>query len=125
MSPLVQWIVILWLGCTAAVVLWMIAQIDQPWTPATHIEAWVRYPERLIEETRLMPGADQRDREDDDPIEQVPEGLGLVPPPYLGRRWIVNRGHVDRAAPSHVHNAAPIDASLQRALEELEREAQA
>ncbi len=117
MSPLVQWIVIVWLGCAAAVVRWMIAQRDRG---APHLEDAPFMP---IEETRLMPGAAQRDLEDDDPIEHVSEGLGLVPPPYLGRRWIVNRGHVERAAPSHVHHDAPIDASLQRALEELEREA--
>lgn len=64
----------------------------------------------IIEETRLMPGAEQRDPGDEN--DQVPEGLGIPGSPHIKRAW-----------PSHVHAHAPLDPSTKRALEELEREA--
>jgi len=94
-SPLVQWIVIGWLGCAAAVVLWMIAQRERSgrrrglappardaWRPAPIADAEWKFsldPRRGIEETRLMPGAEDRDT--------VPEGLGCVRPPKVLRAW--------------------------------------
>lgn len=80
------------------------------------------YQVRPIEETRLMPGADPGD--ENDHRDQVAEGLGMMrrEPEYLGRRWVVSPRRIELAAPSHVHGSAPIDASLQRALDEIARE---
>ena len=51
------------------------------WTPTPPAAAWTFSldPKRGIEETRLMPGAEDRDA--------VPEGLGCVRPPKVRRAW--------------------------------------
>ena len=78
----------------------------QPTPPG--VGQWTSFsldPKRGIEETRLMPGAEQRDPGDEN--DQVAEGLGLTRP----------------VRPSHVTPDGALDPSTRRALEELEREA--
>lgn len=71
------------------------------------------YARPPIEETRLMPGAEQRDTGDENDQKCIAaEGLGIPGDPVIKRAW-----------PSQVHAHAPLDASSMRALAELEREA--
>lgn len=86
-----------------------IAPPARPWKPAPASAEWKMSldPKRGIEETRLMPGANQGDPGDED---QVAEGVGMVRPPR-------------RIHPSSVTPNGVLDPSTKRALEELAREA--